>query len=158
MLMKHCLSPERLGPIVAQAQERITRLDDFLPYVSFFYGGAVDYTQVEAKLRLKKRNKKEVIKIVEAFVQEIESDPEARGFEKAALESYARAFCERHGWKTKEIFTLLRLGCTGRTAAPPLFDTLAICGKDRVRMRLRGLVAFLKTMDDWGGESPAQGA
>ena len=148
-LVEHCFSAARLEEIVAQAQERITRLDDFVPYVSFFFGGAVDYTLVEPKLKLKKRSRAEVVKILEAFIQEIETDPAARGFDKEALEQFCREFCTRHGWKTKEVFTLLRLGSTGRTAAPPLFDTLAICGKDRVRMRLRGLIAHVMTMEVW---------
>ena len=50
------------------------------------------------------------------------------------------------------------LGFLALSAAPPLFDTLEICGKDRVRMRLRGLVAYMKTMDDWGGDAAAKGS
>ena len=63
--------------------------------------------------------------------------------DKTGLEAFARGFCERHDWKARDLFTLLRVGATGRTAAPPLFDTLALLGKDRVRMRLREFIVAL---------------
>ncbi len=144
-----CFNDARLDGLLEQTQERITRLDDFVPYVSFFYGGTLDYRGVEDKLRIKKRTRKEVMDVLAALVEEIERDPEARAFEQAGLEAFTRRFCEAQGWKTKEIFSLLRIAATGRTAAPPLFDTLVLCGKDRVRLRLRDLIAHYKQMPDW---------
>jgi glutamyl-tRNA synthetase len=138
------LEPARLGRILALCQERINKLDDFIPYASFFFGGAVDYDAVLPKLRIKNRSTKEVMGIVKSYVEEIEKDPKARAFTTQALEAFSREFCERHGWKPKEVFTLLRIASTGRTAAPPLFDTLAALGKDRVRLRLRDLVERLR--------------
>lgn len=148
-IMEHCFNDARIDGLLEQTRERINRLDDFVPYVSFFYGGTVDYGPVEAKLKVKKRTRKEVIAILETLIEDIERDTDARAFDVAGLESFARRFCETHGWKTKEIFTLLRIASTGRTAAPPLFDTLVLLGKDRVRMRLRDVVAHYKQMPDW---------
>ena len=65
------------------------------------------------------------------------------------LEAFSREFCEREGFKPKELFTLIRIGISGRTAAPPLFDTMAVMGKDRCRLRLRDTLAFLKAEPDW---------
>ncbi len=143
------LPTERLDALIALSRERINRLDDFIPYCAFFFGGSVDYGPVMGQFRLKKRTRAEVVEVLEAWLDEIEKDPEARAFSAAALEAFSRAFCERRGWKPKELFTLLRVGATGRTAAPPLFDTLALLGKDRVRLRLRDVVELLRREPDW---------
>jgi glutamyl-tRNA synthetase len=51
---------------------------------------------------------------------------------------------QRHAVKAKELFMLLRLGVTGRSASPSLFDTMALCGKDRCRMRMRDVSELLR--------------
>ncbi|MGB1015842.1 MAG: glutamate--tRNA ligase, partial [Nannocystaceae bacterium] len=136
-LIEHLYQPARLRKLVELARERIDLLDDFVPYTSFFYAGKVDYTQVLPKMKIKKRTRKQVVDILKKYVEEIERDPRGRAFTATDLEAFSRDFCTRHEWKTKEIFTLLRLGTTGRTAAPPLFDTMEAVGKDRTRLRLR---------------------
>ncbi len=140
----------RLPKLVELSRERISRLDDFIPYASFFFGGEVDYDAVMPKVRLKKRSRKEVTKILKTYLDEVEKDPDARGFSAEGLEAFSRSFCERHDWKIKELFTLLRLGATGRTASPSLFETLATLGKDRARLRLRALLERVKGEAEWG--------
>jgi glutamyl-tRNA synthetase len=141
--MERTLSRARLLPLLAQAQERVNRLDDFIPYLSFFFGGSLDYAPVLDKLKVKDRSPTEVAHTLEAFAQDIERDAEARAFTPAAIDAFARGFCQRNGWKTKDLFMLLRVAITGRTAAPSLFETMALCGKDRCRLRLRDVVALL---------------
>ena len=143
-IMQSVLPKERLLTLLGLSRERIARLDDFIPYASFFFGGSVDHGPVLSKLSIKKRTTKEVIDILKCYVDEIEIDHRARTFEAAALEAFSRDFCERHAWKPKELFTLLRVAATGRTAAPPLFDTLEHLGKDRVRLRLRDATELLR--------------
>ncbi|HEY8379614.1 MAG TPA: glutamate--tRNA ligase [Nannocystis sp.] len=152
-LCERTLARERLLPLLAQAQERVNRLDDFIPYLSFFFGGSLEYTrEIVDKLAVKGRQPIEVATTLEAYVQDIERDPEARDFTPAALEKFTRDFCQRSGWKTKELFMLLRVAVTGRTAAPGLFETMALCGKDRCRLRIRDVVALLRK------QQPAQPA
>lgn len=147
-VMAHVLRPERLTAMLGLAHERLTRLDDFVPYVSFFFGASLDYAAVVPQLRIKGRTHAQSAAVVRAFVEEIELDPQARSFTPAGLEAFSRGFCERHGWKPKELFTLLRVAVSGRTAAPPLFDTMALVGKDRARMRLRDLVDLLQALPE----------
>ncbi len=146
---KRVLSPERIKGLLVHAKERVTRLDDVIPYISFAFGAEVDYTPVLAKLRLKKRTRAEVIAILKEYSLEIERDAGARTFGAEELETFSRAFCKSHDWKVRELFTLLRIGVTGRTATPPLFDTMALCGKDRCRLRLRDLITVLAGQPDW---------
>ncbi|MDC0719850.1 glutamate--tRNA ligase [Nannocystis bainbridge] len=143
-LMERTLSRERMLPLLAQAQERVNRLDDFIPYLTFFFGGSLDYGPVLDKLKVKDRTPAEVATTLEAFAQDIERDAEARAFTATALDAFARGFCQRSGWKNKDLFMLLRIAITGRTASPSLFDTMALCGKDRCRLRLRDVVTLLR--------------
>lgn len=147
-LVEGSLSRERVLPLLALAQERVNRLDDFIPYLSFFFGGSLDYTPVLAKLKVNGRTPAEVATTLEAFAQDIERDPEARSFTAPALDAFSRGFCQRNGWKTKELFMLLRVAITGRTASPSLFETMALCGKDRCRLRIRDVVALLRAQGD----------
>jgi glutamyl-tRNA synthetase len=55
----------------------------------------------------------------------------------AGTETALRAFAETLGWPPKELYMTVRLAATGRAATPPLFETLAVLGKEVCRRRLR---------------------
>jgi glutamyl-tRNA synthetase len=57
-------------------------------------------------------------------------------FEADELEPPLRALAESRGWKAGDLFMAIRVAVTGRTATPPLFDTLVALGRDRVLARL----------------------
>jgi glutamyl-tRNA synthetase len=54
-----------------------------------------------------------------------------------SLESVLRQLGTELELSTGKFFGLLRIAITGRTAAPPLFQTMAILGKERSLKRLR---------------------
>lgn len=143
------LDEARMKAMLELAQPRIARLDDFIPYVSFFFGASVDYTPVLAKFRIKKRSRAEVLAVLKLYLEQIERDERARGFTVEGLEEFSREFCKQHEWKARELFLLLRLSVTGRTAAPGLFETMALCGKDRVRHRIREVLELLEAGENW---------
>lgn len=145
-LIERTLAPARMKALIAQAQERVHRLDDFIPYLSFFFGGSLDYGPVLDKIKPPAgKTGADAAKLLEDYVQEIEKDNAARSFTAAGLEAFSRDFCQRHAVKPKDVFMLLRLAVTGRTASPSLFDTMALCGKDRCRTRIRDVVVLLRT-------------
>lgn len=137
----------RLDTLVELSRERINRLDDFLPYISFFFGGEVDYTTVIGKMVPKKRDKKETIKVLKSYLEGIEKSEAGRAFTVEGLGEFSKEFAAAQGWKPKELYPLLRAAATGRTASPSLFDTLAALGKDRVRLRLRSAIEALRRFD-----------
>ena len=57
-------------------------------------------------------------------------------FEADELEPALRGLAEDRGWKAGDLFMAIRVAVTGRTATPPLFDTLVVLGRDRVLGRL----------------------
>lgn len=63
-------------------------------------------------------------------------DVGAVAFEADELEPPLRALAEARGWKAGDLFMAIRVAVTGRTATPPLFDTLVALGRERVLARL----------------------
>jgi glutamyl-tRNA synthetase len=57
-------------------------------------------------------------------------------WEADELEPPLRALCEARGWKAGDLFMAIRVATTGRTATPPLFDTLVALGRERTLARL----------------------
>ncbi|MEJ2189261.1 MAG: glutamate--tRNA ligase, partial [Acidobacteriota bacterium] len=55
-------------------------------------------------------------------------------------------FCANHDWSPKELFMPVRVAVTGRTATPPLFETMGVLGKERCRWRLRRAIEVLRAM------------
>ncbi len=46
------------------------------------------------------------------------------------MESVMRQVGEESGWKVGEVFMMLRVAVTARTATPPLFETMEVLGKE----------------------------
>ncbi|HEV8142474.1 MAG TPA: glutamate--tRNA ligase [Methylomirabilota bacterium] len=68
------------------------------------------------------------------LVTRLESLPE---FTAPAIEAVFRELTEALGLKLVDLAQLTRLAVTGRTASPPLFDVLAVLGRDETVTRLR---------------------
>jgi len=64
-------------------------------------------------------------------------------FEADELEPPLRALAESRGWKAGDLFMAIRVAVTGRTATPPLFETLVALGRDRTLARLDRALAVL---------------
>jgi glutamyl-tRNA synthetase len=64
-------------------------------------------------------------------------------FDHAGLEAPLRALADARAWKAGDLFMAIRVAVTGRTATPPLFETLAAVGRDRVLERLDAAIVVL---------------
>ena len=65
-------------------------------------------------------------------------------FDNEVLETVLRPLAEELGLKTGQLFGTLRIATTGRTAAPPLFETMAVLGKERCLKRIEAALDKLK--------------
>jgi glutamyl-tRNA synthetase len=59
------------------------------------------------------------------------------GWDAAATEHAVRAFAEQKSTKLGQVAQPLRAALTGRTTSPPIFDVLAVLGKDESLARLK---------------------
>jgi glutamyl-tRNA synthetase len=64
-------------------------------------------------------------------------------FESEELEPPLRALAEARAWKAGDLFMAIRVAVTGRTATPPLFDTLVALGHERTIARLDAAISAL---------------
>lgn len=135
------LSDDFLRSLVPLVRQRVQRLDEFLPMTEFFFSGDLDYTLVQKDLVLKNRTAKEVGIALLDFVEALDGH---RNFTHQGLEQVTRGFAEKLGWDVKELFMVVRMAATARKATPPLFETLAVLGRDVVRRRLRLCGEMLK--------------
>jgi len=71
------------------------------------------------------------------------------------METSLRDLAKLLGVKTGVLFGLLRTAVTGRTATPPLFQTMEVLGKERCLRRIKGAIARLGVSDVLpGNKSP----
>ena len=62
------------------------------------------------------------------------------------LEAALRRFAEERELRPKDLFMPVRVAVTGRTATPPLFETMAVLGRELSRYRIRRAIEVLRSM------------
>jgi glutamyl-tRNA synthetase len=115
-------------------RERLPRLDAVGPMLDFVF---IDAVEPDRDLLVPKRwDAPTTADALEAAADVIERLG-ALAFEADELEPALRGLAETRGWKPGDLFMAVRVAVTGRTATPPLFDTLVAIGYDRTIERLR---------------------
>ena len=66
------------------------------------------------------------------------------GFDEETLELALRALADELGLKVGQLLGAIRVACTGKKVAPPLFGTLGVLGRDVTVRRLRQAVDLLQ--------------
>jgi glutamyl-tRNA synthetase len=113
-------------------QERIRTLAEAPAAVEFFLRDEIVYDP--ALLVQKKSTAEEATHILDGTLESIER---LETFTHELLEPALRTLAEHLGLKTGTVFGTIRVAVTGRAAAPPLFETMDVLGRDRVLKRLR---------------------
>ncbi len=126
----------QFAPLV---QERARTLAETPQLSEFFF---IDELEYDSGLLLSKIDKAEAIKSLQASVVSMDS---LKDWNTASLEAVFRPLAEELKLKTSVFFGLLRVAVTGRTAAPPLFQTMEVLGKERCLKRLRAALDKLST-------------
>ena len=67
-------------------------------------------------------------------------------FDESFLETLLRPLAEELGLKAGQLFSVLRTAVTGETAAPPLFQTMVVLGKERCLKRIDGALEKLRQL------------
>jgi len=72
-----------------------------------------------------------------ASLTKLADELEAEPWEASALEARTRTFADKEGLKLGDLAQPLRAALTGRTASPPVFDVLAVLGREEALTRIR---------------------
>ncbi len=136
--VKRPISRDYFRQIVPLLQERVKVLGEICEIADFFFVDELDY---DAELLHKKGMDREgAIAALEVSRERLRTCP----FDASSLEGLLRPLAAELGLKTGALFGMLRVAVTGRTAAPPLFDTMAVLGKERCMKRIDAALARLK--------------
>lgn len=115
--------------IAAICQERIVKLSDIITLTDFFFVDVnYDPQAVEKVLTSEART----MVLPKAREKLKETEP----FTAANIEKTLRALVEELQLKPKKVFQPIRVAISGRTVSPPLFESLALLGKEKVLKRL----------------------
>ena len=124
--------------IMPLERERLKKLSEASEMLSFFF---VEQPELEAGALVQKGM--DVGGTRAALTRTLTLAEGAAAWDADALEGPYRALAEELGVKTGQLFGTIRVAITGRTAAPPLFETMAVLGRDRCLTRMRYALAAL---------------
>ena len=135
-------SDDELRALLPIVQERLPTLGAIGDLVGFLWVDDLDARPGAARAEALGRG--DDASRASRAAREVDRRGRARSsFEADELEPPLRALAEARGWKAGDLFMAIRVAVTGRTATPPLFDTLVALGQRAdaraARRRLRSL-------------------
>jgi glutamyl-tRNA synthetase len=134
-------SDEELTALLPVVRDRLPTLGAIGDLVGFLW---VELLDVDPDVLVPKRwDATTTIEGLNAAAETIASVPDVT-FEADELEPPLRALAEGRAWKAGDLFMAIRVAVTGRTATPPLFDTLVALGRERTLERIRAAIALLE--------------
>ena len=133
-------SDDEVRSLLPVIQERLPTLGAIGDLVGFLWVATVD---VDPSILIPKRWDIATTREGLAAARDVIADTGEVSFEADELEPPLRALAEVRGWKAGDLFMTIRVAVTGRTATPPLFDTLVALGRDRVLARLDHAIEVL---------------
>jgi glutamyl-tRNA synthetase len=130
-LAVHPLNDNYASRVLSLVQERAKTLHEIPQLTSFFF---LDELQYDTGLLLSKEvDAKPATEAITTAFQKLE---EVTTWESTTLEDVLRPLAAELNLGTGKFFGLLRVAFTGRVAAPPLFQTMAVLGKEKCLRRL----------------------
>jgi glutamyl-tRNA synthetase len=132
------LDEDYVGQVLELIQERAKTLAEVPQLAEFFF---LDELHYEVCLFLKARvDGKSAIEAITVTRQKFEK---LVTWDVGTLEGVLRPLATELNLRTGELFGLLRVAVTGRTAAPPLFQTMAVLGREKCLKRLTSTLQVL---------------
>jgi len=125
-------------------KERIKLLSEIVDMADFFFTDReLEYDSATLLGKHYAGNPTAAAEALTAVIERIEGvEPWAHEQLEAAL----RPHSEELGVKAGDLFGVIRVAVTGKTAAPPLFETLEVLGRERTIERLRAARVRLEAM------------
>jgi glutamyl-tRNA synthetase len=137
--IKRPISKAYVSLFLPLIRERINTLAEAAKYADFFF---LDKLEYDASLLMgKKMSAATTLRALKAAQEKLSS---LESFNHDLLEGTLRSLAEELRLKAGQLFNPLRVAITGRTAAPPLFETMVVLGKERCLKRIRVAVGKLE--------------
>jgi glutamyl-tRNA synthetase len=121
----------RMVPLI---RERVKRLDDLKRFAEFFFlGDDLDYSVSDLLGKGFAGRPQEAAVALGAARERLASLP---SWDEQSLEGALRPLAEELSLKAGDLFMLVRVAVTGGPVAPPLFQSMAVLGRERCLARL----------------------
>ena len=138
LLREWALGPEYLEKIVPLAQPRLETLSDWGFLTAFFFADRVPVRTEELTLK-----GKEPADLIGIFQMSVWMFDELSSFDAESIEGVLRSLSEKLDIKLRDLTRPFYVAITGSKASTPLFDSIALLGRDLTRTRLRQGVELL---------------
>jgi len=121
---------DKLSAVLPLIKDRLIKLSDFTPLTDFFY----QKISLDSQLLVKKTTPTLALTQLQETIHSLSQLPD---WNLAPIEASIRKIQEANHWAKSQYFMLIRLAATGRSATPPLFETIQIIGRDLTIKRLK---------------------
>ncbi|GAC1303323.1 MAG: glutamate--tRNA ligase [Vulcanimicrobiaceae bacterium] len=125
-------NPAYLGAIAPLAHQRIERLSDLGPLLAFFFAGRVAIGADDLR-----GGKLDETAMRKAFVVALALFDALPAWEVGPIQETIRRVADLLGFKVRDAIRPFYIAISGSAQSVPLFDAMAILGRDLVRERLR---------------------
>jgi len=129
--------PRAFHRLLELLRPRVKRLTEFVDQAGPLLNEVVEYEPDAIEKHL---SSPDLASHVASLVAALDA---AATFDEAQVEAAVRGTAAARGLKAGALIHATRVGVTGRTQSPGLFEVLAWLGRDRVRARLAQLLEFL---------------
>ncbi len=126
----------RIAPLI---RERVKLLSEVAGYCDFFFAEGLTYSTDELLGKAFTARPDDAKSALESAVIAIDGGT----WTHDALEASLRALADELSVKAGDLFSLVRVAATGKRVTPPLFESMAILGRERCLERLRAAIAKL---------------
>ncbi|NLI78081.1 MAG: glutamate--tRNA ligase [Candidatus Riflebacteria bacterium] len=124
-------SDAQLAKMAGLYRERVKTYDEIVANAGWFFSAPQEYDAKGLEKAGKIAGARDLLgRLIGRFEAQA-------GFEEGPLEALVRGFAEAEGRKFGDVVHLCRLGLSGRTATPGLFEVMAVLGRDESLARLR---------------------
>jgi glutamyl-tRNA synthetase len=119
----------RLHAAMPGLKARAKTLVELVENAEFLFADGPRAPDAKAALVLSPDARRRLARLVDALAEST--------WETTALEGAVRAFADKEGAKLGDVAQPLRVALTGRTTSPPVFDVLAVLGRQEALTRIR---------------------
>jgi glutamyl-tRNA synthetase len=140
-LQEQLFNREYLGRIVPLIKERVLKSEDFLDATDFFFRGEISCDPIH--FLIGNLDYKISANIIDELLEHLES---LAIFDSGEIGTVINEFCKSHQLKMKDVLMPIRMMLCGKKISPPMFDTIAVLGKERCRVRLRAAILAMRKM------------
>jgi glutamyl-tRNA synthetase len=135
------VNDDLLLKIVPLIRERLVTLDDCIAFAGFFFKDVVE--PIPEELIAKDLDAKQSAAIARTAYEILSALPDLN---HQTAEPPMRAYVEQSGLSANQIFGIMRVAITGQKVSPPLFESIAIIGKEKSLARLKKAIEMLERM------------